>query len=286
MRRYRPIASNTLLARLDGPASLSLPPSALPRLDGATALYPLYAAFVLATWPEVEVGELDQLVQVNKTTGAYERLFNRQADIVFVASPSKAQAERAQAAGLDLQLTPIGREAFVFYVSSLNPVVGLTQAQIRGIYSGNITDWRALGGERGAIRAFQRPQGSGSQSMLEKIMGDARPMAAPTVNVVQGMGGVVQQTSDYVNHPGAIGYSFRVFVASILQAGGIRLLDVDGVAPTVATIADGRYPFAAEFYAATIGPPQGDARRFIDWIRSPEGQTLVERTGYVPLAKP
>ncbi len=281
MQVYRPAANNPRLARLDTPASLQLQREGLPRLDGATALYPLYAAFVQATWPAMDDATLDTLVKVSKTAIAYERLMAQEADLIFVARPSKAQSEQAKAAGLDLHLTPIGREAFVFYVSSENPVTGLTQAQIRGIYAGQITRWRELGSANGNIRAFQRPAGSGSQSMLERIMGDTPLMPAPTQNVVQGMGGVVQQTRDYINYPGAIGYSFRVFVTHILNAGGIRLLAVDGVAPTEQTIADGSYPFATEFYAATLGPPTGEVKRFIDWMRSPEGQVLVERTGYV-----
>lgn len=280
---YTPGADNPKLARLDAPASLKLPREGLPRLDGATALYPLYAAFVQATWPALDAYDVADFVKVSKTPEAYQRLFAREADIIFVARPSKAQTEAAKAAGLDLRLTPIGREAFVFYVSSANPVTGLTQAQIRGIYSGQLTRWSEVGGDKQSIRAFQRPAGSGSQSMLEKVMGDTPLMRAPLQNVVDRMGGVVQQTSDYINYPGAIGYSFRVFVNNILHAGGIRLLTVDGVAPTPETIADASYPFSAEFYAATIGPPEGEAKRFIDWMRSPEGQVLVERTGYVGL---
>jgi phosphate transport system substrate-binding protein len=283
---YTPGADNPRLARLDAPATLKLPRQGLPRLDGATALYPLYAAFVQATWPALDAYDMADLVKVSKTPEAYKRLFAREADIIFVARPSKAQSEAAKAAGLYLHLTPIGREAFVFYVSSENPVTGLTQAQIRGIYSGQITRWSEVGGAEGSIRAFQRPVGSGSQSMLEKIMGDTPLMKAPVQNEVGGMGGVVQKTSDYINYPGAIGYSFRVFVNNILHAGGIRLLTVDGVAPTAEAIADGSYPFSAEFYAATIGPPKGEARLFIDWMRSAEGQTLVERTGYVGLKGP
>jgi phosphate transport system substrate-binding protein len=281
---YAPGEGNPRLARLDQPATLSVPKAGLPRLDGATALYPLYAAFVQATWPVLDPQEMADLVKVSKTSEAYRRLFAKEADIIFVARPSVAQREAAKAAGLDLQLTPIGREAFVFYVPSENPVSGLTQTQIRGIYSGQLTQWNEVGGGSGGIRAFQRPAGSGSQSMLEKIMGDTPLMKAPVQNEVAGMGGIVQKTSDYINYPGAIGYSFRVFVANILQAGGIRLLSIDGVAPTEATIADGSYPFAAEFYAATIGLPSGESKRFIDWMRSPEGQRLVERTGYVKLA--
>ncbi len=290
MRRYAPFRAPfeeiSPIARLGHKASLQLGPEALPRLDGATALYPLYAAFVEATWPELDLEALQAQMQVNKTSKAYERLFSGEADMIFVAAPSKAQAEKARAAGLDLTLTPIGREAFVFYVSSKNPVTGLSQAQIRGIYSGAITNWADLGGKRRKITAFQRPEGSGSQSMLARVMGDTPLMAAPAEEVVDGMGGIVSRTADFRAYPGAIGYSFRVFVANILQADAIRLLEIDGVAPTPATISDASYPFALPFYVATLGPPEGAAQEFINWIVSPEGQELVAATGYVPLMTP
>ncbi|MDZ7813555.1 MAG: substrate-binding domain-containing protein [Ideonella sp.] len=283
MHTYRPRPDNPRLARLSGPASLQWGAEQLPRMDGATALYPLYAAFTAAVWPTVAAEVLAERVQVNKTSVAYERLLARETDIAFVAGPSKAQVASAKAAGVDLHLTPIGREAFVFYVAANNPVRQLSREQIRSIYTGKIRNWAQVGARAGKIIAFQRPEGSGSQSMLQKIMGETPLMPALTHHVVQGMGGVVQQTRDYTNYPGAIGYSFRVFVTRMLEAGDIHLLAVDGVAPTPATIADGSYPLATEFYAATLGPPQGDTKRFIDWIRSAQGQTLVERTGYVGL---
>lgn len=286
MWSYAPFNENSPIARLGHRASLQLDRASLPRLDGATALYPLYAAFVEATWPKLDFQELQAQVQVNKTSAAYERLFAGKAEMIFVAGPSKAQAEKARAAGLDLTLTPIGREAFVFYVSSKNPVTGLSQAQIRGIYSGALTNWAELGGKRRKIIAFQRPEGSGSQSMLVRVMEETPLMAAPEETVAGGMGEIVSRTSNFRAYPGAIGYSFRVFVANILQADAIRLLEIDGVAPTPETIADGSYPFALPFYVATLGPPKGAAKEFVDWIVSPEGQELVAATGYVPLAAP
>ncbi|WP_279401693.1 substrate-binding domain-containing protein [Piscibacillus salipiscarius] len=67
-----------------------------------------------------------------------------------------------------LNMTPIGREAFVFFVHADNPVDSLKVEEIQGIYSGNITNWKEVGGEDVEIRAFQRPEGSGSQTMLKR----------------------------------------------------------------------------------------------------------------------
>lgn len=282
---YAPFDEDGRIARLDAPSTLALPRESLFRIDGATALYPLYSAFVAASWPRLSSQETRERVQVNKTRGAWPRLMAGETDMIFVAGPSRAQRAEAERLGLSLHLTPIGREAFVFYVPDRNPVRGLTQDQIRGIYAGAITRWDMVGGEDRPILAFQRPEGSGSQTMLQKIMGDTPLTAPPQEEIVDPMSGIVERTADYRNYPGAIGYSFRVFVAEILSRGDVRLLAVDGGEPTVETIRSGAYPFAAEFYAVTLGPPEGAAKEFIDWIRGPQGRALIEKTGYVPLAE-
>lgn len=287
---YDPASERNQLARLDQPAALSLNALEAPRLDGATALYPLYASFAMHTYPKGLFKRDEkaprQHVHVGKTSGAYQALNEGLTDLIFVAGPSKAQREQAAAAGVDLHMTPIGREAFVFYVAADNPVGGLTQDQIRAIYSGQTTNWSSLGGKRRAIRAFQRPEGSGSQTMLKHIMGGVPLMPELRENRVGEMFGVVNQTADYRSYPGAIGYSFRVYVANILGGGDVRLLAIDGVDPKPETILDGSYPFTTEFYAVTDGPPDPAEKRLIDWILSSQGRRLIEMTGYVPLPAP
>jgi phosphate transport system substrate-binding protein len=100
----------------------------------------------------------------------------------------------------------------------------------------------------------------------------------------------MQNSRDYRNFRGALGFSFRYYLTSMGDPGGIRLLEIDGVAPTAGNVRDGSYPFTVPFYAVTaVKSPDAvtgrdlNARRLVDWILSWEGQLLVERTGYVPL---
>jgi len=86
-------------------------------------------------------------VRCSKTGVAYDRLIRGETDIIFVARPSKAHLEQALQMNVELHLTPIGREAFVFFVNERNPVQGLTIDQILDVYSGEITHWHALGGQ-------------------------------------------------------------------------------------------------------------------------------------------
>ncbi|MGG0719563.1 substrate-binding domain-containing protein [Robertmurraya massiliosenegalensis] len=88
----------------------------------------------------------------NQTRGAFDRLLNGEADIIFVAHPSESQMRRAEQLGIQLNLTPIGREVFVFFVHSKNPVDKLTIDEIQGIYSGKITNWSEVGGKDEEIR--------------------------------------------------------------------------------------------------------------------------------------
>ncbi|SEJ43301.1 phosphate transport system substrate-binding protein [Bhargavaea ginsengi] len=277
---YAPFVEGTKAVSLDAPASFKMEGD-LPVIDGATALYPLYASFTQAVYPEKDYEPYMSEVMSNRTGQAYESLINGEVDLIFVAGPSDAQLERARQAGKELELTPIGREAFVFFVNEDNPVESLTQEEIRDIYSGKVTNWKEVGGRSTEIRAYQRPPDSGSQTALEAFMGDTPIMAAPTEQTADLMSGIIEDVADYRNYGGAIGYTFRFYSQSMLGNDKVRLLAVDGVEPTADNIRSGDYPIVNELYVVTAGTDNPNVGPFIDWILSEEGQKIVERTGYV-----
>ncbi|MBQ8397908.1 MAG: substrate-binding domain-containing protein [Clostridia bacterium] len=288
LRDYMPYKDGSKIAILDEPSTLNFT-GELPQLDGATALYPVYAAFARATYPEALLKNVrpydDEGCCICTTTaGAYERIVTGEADMIFVASPSTEQAAAAEARGVTLTFTPIGREAFVFFVNAENPIDSLTTDQLRAVYSGEITRWRDLGVRwLGQIRPFQREAGSGSQSTIIRFMGDTPLMAAPEEDVVDGMGGIITRVADYRNHKNAIGYSFRFYSTEMVANEQIKLLSVDGAAPTRENIENGTYPHAGAFYAVTRHDADANTLRLLDWILSPQGQALIEKTGYTPI---
>lgn len=295
---YQPFTQSSLTARLNAPASLRLDQEDCPRLDGATALYPVYAAFVEAVYPEGEYpflrepGGSSVQVACNGTVEAYKRLIGGETDLIFAAAPSQEQLDLAESRGMELHLTPVGREAFVFFVNSNNPVNGLTVEQVQGIYSGAITNWSQVGGKNQSIRPFQRMENSGSQTALLRLMEGLPLMEPEQEDRVADMGGIITQVADYRNYQNAIGFSFRFYSTQMVQNGDIRLLALDGVFPAKETIRDGSYPISDSFYAVTAAPIGQSAPQendpaladFLAWILSPEGQALVEDTGYVSLA--
>lgn len=262
---------------------------ALPRLDGATALFPVYAAFAQAVYPEDtrytpynRSDSADSLLTCSKTDRAYERLIYGNTDVIFCAQPSDEEIQMAKEAGVELELTPIGYEAFVFIVPREEPVTGLTTQNIRDIYRGAVTDWAELGIEGlGKIVAYQRPENSGSQTALEKIMGDLPLMDAPGY-VVDDMVGIVDNV-EYRNLPGAIGYSFRYFVSGMMES-DVRMLAIDGIEPALENIRNGSYPFISTLYAVTRrGEANPNVQTLLSWLTGDTAQRLLEASGYVGL---
>jgi len=282
LQQYMPFEEGTKAVKLDKPATLKLE-SELPIVDGATALYPMYAAFAQAIYPEKAYQIYDSEVMSNMTHIAYENLISGKADIIFVAGPSADQIESAKLAGKELKLTPIGKEAFVFFVNSKNRVEDLTMNEIKGIYSGAIINWKEVGGKSKTIRAFQRPEDSGSQTALQNLMDDVPIMDPPVENVIDLMGGIIDQVSAYTNYNNAIGFTFRYYSTEMVRNDDIRLLQVEGIEPTVDTIRSNEYPIASEFYAVTAGSDNPHVDEFIDWILSEQGQEIIEKTGYVSI---
>jgi len=282
--QYIPFSEGNKLATLTKNASIKFLEN-LPTLDGATALYPVYASFVQAVYPSLEKYNSlsDGILRCTTTSQAYLNLINGVVDIIFCAVPSQNQIAMAAARGITLNLTPIGRDAFVFFVNENNPINDITIEQIRSIYSGSITDWEEIGGEKSEILAYQRPINSGSQTALELIM-EGLPIMNPPVNWIQnGMASPIDEVAAYKNYGNAIGYSFLFFTTEMVNNNQIKILSIDDVIPSFETIQTDKYPFSGSFFAITRGNESENTIKFIEWILSDEGQYLIEKTGYVPI---
>jgi phosphate transport system substrate-binding protein len=283
LRLYAPFGANTLAAKLDTASTLRIDTN-LPLLDGATALYPVYSAFAQAVYPKREYTQYDPEVACSNTIGAYEKLINRAVDIIFVAPPSEEQLKRAKRAKVKFNYTPIGKEAFVFFVNAHNPVENITVSQLQYIYAGKITNWQAFGGRDETIRAFQRNKNSGSQTAFVHFMQGKTIMKPPKEDVVAGMGGIVSQTADYANYGNAIGFSFRFYVNEMVKNNEVKILKINGVYPDIETISNGDYLMASEFFAVTLADnKKPEVTALLEWIVSEQGRCLVEKTGYCPM---
>lgn len=278
---YEPFSKDSKVAVPDEQATLKLN-EAMPILDGATALYPVYAAFAQAVFDEGAYSS-DRVLCTN-TGGAYRSIIAGTCDIAFVATASGTQIEAAKAAGAELIFTPIGREAFVFLAGRENPVDNLTYQQVKNIYSGKTANWKTVGWDNDAkILALQRPEGSGSQTGLQGIMGKVPivvPQPLPGEEIIKTNSLMQQLSVSWQGVQPALGYSYRYYAATMYANPDTKLLSINGIYPSEKNIRSGRYPFISNFYAVTNGEPKGSTKLLIDWILSPQGQELIEKTGY------
>ena len=276
---YLPFVEETKIVKLNYEASLKLTEN-LPRLDGAAAVFPVYSAFVNATYPNTTKLN-DGVFEYNNTVRGYSLLAQKETDIFFGGYPSEEQIDFARENNTEFVYTEIAKEAFVFFVHKDNPVENLTQEQVKKIYSGEITNWKEVGGRDEEIVAFQRNEGSGSQSMLIRFMDGTPIMEAPTEQVNDLMSGIIDQVSDYKNKTNSIGFSFRYYMEGIIKNPNVKILKIDGIEPNIENIREEKYPITGSLYAVTYKDNNNEnVQKLLDWILSKEGQEIIEKTGY------
>lgn len=272
-----------------------------PSLDGSTVSVPL-GMELARQFLDVPESDLAGFVTFSTTHSAYERLIlgkpnpnvslvsrmvvldpEKPVDLILVTAPSEEEKALAREQGVELELVPFCYDAFVFLVNAQNPVSNLTAEQIRQIYTGGLLYWDEVGGTQGLpIEAFQRPWNSGSQTAMEQLVMRGEPLAAAHENFVSdGMGDLVSQIGNYNNGPRAIGYSYLYYVTGLYKSGDIKVLPVDGIAPTRENLESGAYPYTVHYYAV-YRKGNTTAEAFVTWLLGEDGQRSVAQAGYIP----
>lgn len=257
-----------------------------PRLDGSTSTQPLGQAIacVLLGEPREDVADL---AVFRKTTQSYRNLLSGQCDLTIAAEPDAEVFDEMAEKGFEVEMVPVAMDALVFVVNGENPVDSLTIQELRQIYTGEITNWREVGGDDLEIDAFQRNKASGSQVLMEKLVMQGLEMTQPPQEYLIGeMEGLVQVVKRFDGSASAIGYTVYYYANDMQMADGLKILQIEGVTPNDETIAAGEYAFLNPYYLAMdkATPEDSPVRILFNWILSPEGQNLVKLENYVPAA--
>ena len=157
--------------------------------------------------------------------------------------------------------TPLEHTYLAIISSSGTGLDRLTLLQLRQIYSGQLTDWSQLGGHRETIQPMLYPDGDELQRQFEalvmhqnRLSSNARLLPDPT--------SMLEEVS---SSTGAIG-----FLPGYILPIGTRALTIDGVSPSIANVANGRYPFSITVAAFSPAEPGGLARSWLGWIQGQE----------------
>ena len=185
------------------------------------------------------------------------------------------EVSAASANGRTLKPTIVAYDGIAVIVNSSNSVAALTKVQIEKIFTGEITDWSAVGGKPGAISIYTRNTSSGTYSDF-KGMAMSKKDYAGTAQKMAGNEEIAAEVGKNANGIGYVGMAY-------LNAAGVKAVAVNGVKPSIATVQNHSYPLSRSTFYYTNGLPEGEAKAFLDFTISPAGQKIVQQVGFAPL---
>lgn len=185
------------------------------------------------------------------------------------------EVELAKSKGVNPVAHVVAYDAIIPVVHPKNKVSNLTIDQLSQIYQGNITNWKEVGGDDLKIVVISRDSSSGTfESWDHFVMKKAK--VTPRAQMLASNGALVTAVS---KNRYAIAYLGIGYVNK-----SVKPLQVNGVTASIQTAMSKEYPFSRELYMYTNGEPQGQTAKYISFVKSADGQKIVAREGFVPLA--
>ena len=244
-------------------------------VDGSTTVGPIakqFAEYYMSKHKDVVIS-----VSESGSGNGAKSLINGVCD---VADMSRFMKEGEFKAAVENGVMPVAHvvamDGLPVVVHPSNPIKGLTVEQVRRIYTGQITNWREVGGPNLKIVKISRDTNSGTYETFETMVMQSERIAADAEYV--GSNGAVRQSVQTT--PAAIGYAGLGFVDDTVKA-----LEINGIYPDRATVSSGRYPIARPLFMFTNGYPKlgSHLHAFVTLHLTEQGQEIVEDIGFVPV---
>lgn len=244
--------------------------------DTMVILAQRWAEIYMAKNPEASI----QVTGGGSGTGI-SALINGTTDICNSSRPMKPSEkeklkQRFNTLGVEIKAA---KDGLAVYVNESNPVIELTLAQIKAIYTGRITNWKQVGGEDARIILYSRENNSGTYVYFKDNVLEGEDYAATAQNM-PGTASVVNAVAKDKYGVGCGGAAY---------AKGIRMIKVKqgdkspAYEPNVENVKSGKYPITRYLYMYTRSRPSGALKTYIDWILGEEGQEIVSKVGYFPV---
>src|SRR5215831_3912303 len=198
------------------------------------------------------------------------------AQIGMASRPTKPEeVAAAKAKEVNFKETTVAYDGIAVIVNSANPVKALTKKQVEQIFTGDVTDWSAVGGSGGKFSVYTRNTSSGTYSEFKELAMKKRDYAQDS----QKMAGNEQIAQEVGKNPNGAGYVGLAYT----KASGIKVIAIDGAVPSKESVLGKTYPYARPTFYYTNGDPNGVAKQFVDFTISDAGQKIVEQVGFVPI---
>ena len=228
---------------------------------------------VAKAWEKSGKGKIE--LQPFNTASGIDAVAKGAADLAGSARPAVGAAEQS------LTFTPVAWDALVMVTYPSNPVSNITLKQLHEIYMGHITNWKELGGNDAPINLYAvASPGDGVEYSLRRLLFGRgnQPVAAPRlyVNVAKLEEGVTLDKQ-------GLGASTLAGASSNKK---VKILSIDGVAPSMSTVSSGAYPLYTELYlvANETGPKAAEVKEFVSFVTSSQGSSLLRAHSLVPYA--
>lgn len=224
------------------------------------------------------------VVQVNgggSGTGI-SALINGTVDLAQASRPmkDKERADTEQKRNAKLNETPVALDALAVFVNTQNPVKDLTLDQLAQIYTGKVTNWSQVGGPNAPIVLYGRENSSGTYEYFkEHVL--AKADFAPRTQALAGTAAVINALSKDVN---GIGYGGIAYATAVRPLAIRKDAGSAAVEPKEENVKSGTYPISRKLYFYWVSTASPELQKYVEWCTSPEGQALVSKVGYFPLA--
>ena len=206
----------------------------------------------------------------------FAALIDKTAAIGMASRPAKPEEiANGKAKGVDMKETTVAYDGIAVIVNTANSIKGLTKKQVEQIFTGEITDWSAVGGSGGKISVYTRNTSSGTYAEFKELAMKKRDYAPDS----QKLAGNEQIAQEVGKNPNGVGYVGLAYT----KATGVKVVPIDGASPSKESVLGKSYPYARPTFFYTNGEPSGVVKEFVDFIVGADGQKIVEQVGFVPI---
>ena len=208
-------------------------------------------------------------------------LINGTIDICTASRPMKDAEklklrDRFGSTGVEVRTA---KDGLTIFLNSGNSVSELSFDQIRGIYTGRITNWKEVGGADAAIILYGRENSSGTYAFLKENVLNNDDYA----NAMQAMPGTAAVVNAVKRDPNGIGFGGAGYAKDVKECSVRRGASDQAFKPTSENIASGNYPITRFLYFYLRAKPSGSTLEFIKWVLGSEGQKIVVDQGFFPV---
>src|SRR5436190_9981397 len=186
-----------------------------------------------------------------------------------------SEVGQAAAKGINMKPTVVAYDGIAVIVNAGNPVKSLTKKRVEQIFTGEATDWSAVGGSGGKISVYTRNTSSGTYSDFKELAMKKRDYAPGS----QKMAGNEQIAAEVGKNPNGVGYVGMAYT----KAGGVKAMPIDGAVPSTKSVQAHTYPYWRPTFYYTNGDSRSLAKEFVDFTVGPGGQRIVAQVGFVPI---